>query len=193
MLLFIEEPLPGISHLWILTDDLRGNTSLWLVFLFSLIKCNYNRNKEVTNIKSLLLGIIVSIGVLIIGKGLNKMDLAMNILMFLGVGGMLIAGIFSGAHITGDRVRANNYSETNEDQRRSNISTKIFAFSLPFLFFSLIMARFLIWETWNIKLEKWITVRQTKGTVPAALSFRWRSVAGGWVRWLWVWHRHVLH
>lgn len=97
-----------------------------------------------TNIKSLLLGIIVSIGVLIIGKGLNKMDLAMNILMFLGVGGMLIAGIFSGAHITGDRVRANNYSETNEDQRRSNISTKIFAFSLPFLFFSLIMARFLI-------------------------------------------------
>ncbi|MNZ99042.1 hypothetical protein D3C78_1183520 [compost metagenome] len=52
----------------------------------------------------------------------------------VGLGSWLLAGILSGAFISGDRTRANNSIESAEDKKfRNKYSIILFIFGLPFL------------------------------------------------------------
>lgn len=66
----------------------------------------------------------------------------MTIKVTVGVGviSWLLAGILSGAFISGDRTRANNSIETTEDKRiRNKYSSELFLFGLPFLITALVI------------------------------------------------------
>ncbi|MNN61461.1 hypothetical protein D3C81_1766960 [compost metagenome] len=58
----------------------------------------------------------------------------------VGVFSLLLAGVFSGAIISGDRIRANNSIETPEDNKtRQKYSTVLFLAGVPFLLTSLVI------------------------------------------------------
>ncbi|MNO05043.1 hypothetical protein D3C81_2262740 [compost metagenome] len=66
--------------------------------------------------------------------------MAMKLTGGVGLGSWLLAGILSGAFISGDRTRANNSIESAEDKKfRNKYSIILFIFGLPFLIIALII------------------------------------------------------
>lgn len=71
---------------------------------------------------------------------LSHWETAIKITGGIGVISWLLAGILSGAFISGDRTRANESIETAEDKRfRSKFSSVLFLFGLPFLTVALLI------------------------------------------------------
>ncbi|MNI41526.1 hypothetical protein D3C73_957820 [compost metagenome] len=85
-------------------------------------------------IRTLIIGIVLGVcSALFFGLFINW-DMAMKLTGGVGLGSWLLAGILSGAFISGDRTRANNSIESAEDKKfRNKYSIILFIFGLPFL------------------------------------------------------------
>lgn len=71
---------------------------------------------------------------------INNWRQAFEIELTIGLISWLLAGLFSGFFISGDRTRANNSIETSEDRKtRKKYSNYLFFLGLPFLLISLII------------------------------------------------------
>lgn len=79
--------------------------------------------------KTFLIGIILGGLLLIISLFLENPDMIMYILLILGIVPIVIAGLITGAFVSGDRMRA-NHSDFSE---RSSIGSKLFLFGIPCL------------------------------------------------------------
>lgn len=81
-----------------------------------------------------LIGIGLGIVFFILGTALKHPLLYMNISGIAGLISLLISGTAVGAFVSGDRIRANYWSET-KDERKSRIEVAIYAalFGLPLL------------------------------------------------------------
>lgn len=70
----------------------------------------------------------------------SLIDMVMKITGGIGVVAWLLAGILSGAFISGDRTRANESIETADDKKfRSKFSSVLFLTGLPFLIVALLI------------------------------------------------------
>ncbi|WP_178025390.1 DUF5316 family protein [Paenibacillaceae bacterium] len=71
---------------------------------------------------------------------MSDWKVAVEIIGGIGIVSWLIAGIFSGAFISGDRIRANQSIETTEDKKdRIKYSLVLFVFGVPLLLTALII------------------------------------------------------
>ncbi|WP_049894830.1 DUF5316 domain-containing protein [Paenibacillus antibioticophila] len=82
--------------------------------------------------RTLLLGTVIGF-VLAMAIGIIwSWEAAMKLVGSVGIIAWLSAGVLSGAFISGDRSRANQNSETEEDRKwRVRASTRLFGFGLP--------------------------------------------------------------
>lgn len=91
-------------------------------------------------IKTLVFGTIVCVGTALFFGFISNWGMAIKVTGGVGAISWLLAGIFSGAFISGDRTRANNSIETTEDKKfRNKYSLIFFVFGLPFLITGLII------------------------------------------------------
>lgn len=82
--------------------------------------------------KALLLGIGCAIISVLTGLVLRDWSITTKICGYIGLGCLLFAGLFEGSFVSGDRIRANYSSETEDDRnQRRNISSSLFVVSIP--------------------------------------------------------------
>ncbi|MEN6460634.1 MAG: DUF5316 domain-containing protein [Syntrophomonas sp.] len=82
--------------------------------------------------KSLLLGITSAFIGVLTGLFLRDWSMTTKICGYIGLGCLLLAGIFEGSFLSGDRIRANYSSETKDTRnRRENIASYFFIISVP--------------------------------------------------------------
>lgn len=85
-------------------------------------------------IRKLMVGAILSLVIALLAGFLWDWKQAMNVSGGAGIILLLLAGIFNGALISGDRMRANQGAETAENREfRSKLSSTFFIFGFPFL------------------------------------------------------------
>lgn len=100
--------------------------------------------------RTLIIGLILGICSAVLVGLFGSWMVAMKIVGGVGIGSWLLAGVFSGAFISGDRTRANQHIESSEDRKlRNKYSSILFLFGLPFLIIALII--FLLSGTQNTK------------------------------------------
>jgi len=91
-------------------------------------------------IRTFIISIFLSVSLTLLVGLLIDWEVAVEIIGGIGILSWLIAGIFSGAFISGDRTRAINSMETAEDKKdRTKYSLVLFLFGLPFLLSALIV------------------------------------------------------
>ncbi len=90
--------------------------------------------------KPLMFGSVIStLMALILGFAMNW-ETALKTTAGLGAISWILAGIFTGAFISGDRSRANFHTETKEDRKFKNkLTTVFFMFGIPFLVTALVI------------------------------------------------------
>ncbi|MNP50097.1 hypothetical protein D3C76_1443360 [compost metagenome] len=97
------------------------------------------------NIRRILItGTIISIVTASFLGIISSWEIALKWTIGVGVLLWLLTGIFSGGFLSGDRYRANNSIETDEDKKlRQKYSTVLFFAGLPFLLTSLVIFLFI--------------------------------------------------
>jgi hypothetical protein len=81
---------------------------------------------------SFIAGVIVSVVLLVASAVAENWRLSFNIAGVIGLCAWLISGIFTGAFVSGDRMRANHNAETAEERwNRIDMATVLFLFGLP--------------------------------------------------------------
>ncbi|TEB04403.1 hypothetical protein Psch_04130 [Pelotomaculum schinkii] len=86
--------------------------------------------------RSFIIGLVIAISGLVVSLFLDNPNMVVNGLLMVGVVPMVLAAIFSGALVSGDRVRA-NYSDEQDFRQRMRWSTNLFLFGIPNLLASL--------------------------------------------------------
>ena len=82
--------------------------------------------------KSLLLGIVCAFIGVLTGLLLRDWSMTTKICGYIGFGCLILAGIFEGSFVSGDRIRGNYSSETKDDRsERQNIASALFIVSVP--------------------------------------------------------------
>ena len=82
--------------------------------------------------KPFLYGTMIGVVLLLIGLISNDWSIVTKLFGYLGFGSVGLAAIFSGALISGDRIRANNATESKEDNlKRNRWANHLFLFGLP--------------------------------------------------------------
>lgn len=77
---------------------------------------------------------LVSIVFIIISTVTGNWKLTGHVIGIIGLLSIGLAGVFAGAFVSGDRMRANRYTESTDDrQRRGRWSTNCVLFALPCL------------------------------------------------------------
>jgi Family of unknown function (DUF5316) len=77
-------------------------------------------------------GVVFLVVVLIVSMVLGDGSLILKISGGVGLIGMLASGLLTGAFISGDRIRANYYTESKEDRsKRIRTANSLFLFGLP--------------------------------------------------------------
>ncbi|RCX21445.1 hypothetical protein DFP94_102198 [Fontibacillus phaseoli] len=90
--------------------------------------------------RTLFIGIVTCIIAAIFISLLSNGETAIKITGGAGLVSWLLAGLLSGAFISGDRTRANESIETEGDKRfRSKYSSLFFIFGLPWLATALVL------------------------------------------------------
>jgi hypothetical protein len=85
-------------------------------------------------IKTFIVGTLTALFLTSLIVIFNNWNMAMTITGIIGVAAWGLAGILSGAFISGDRLRANYATESREDARMKNKWTnQLFLFGLPYL------------------------------------------------------------
>lgn len=83
-------------------------------------------------VRSLLYGILVMLIIAMVSAFMQDDISFQTATLVFGLICLAIAGILSGAFVSGDRIRANTATEEKEDRRqRQDWSIKIFMFGLP--------------------------------------------------------------
>lgn len=97
--------------------------------------------REVRSLKKpFLVGIICALAGAAAGAYWGNWSLTAKICGYIGLGSLLLAGIFEGSYISGDRLRANYATETREDRNvREKISGFLFIMSLPSLLAAILL------------------------------------------------------
>jgi hypothetical protein len=94
----------------------------------------------VISIRVLIIGTIVNVVIALLLALISTWEMAMKVTGGVGAISWVLAGILSGAFISGDRMRANNNIETPEDNKsRNNLTSVFFIFGIPFLVTALII------------------------------------------------------
>jgi hypothetical protein len=95
----------------------------------------------VFTVRVLIIGTLVNVVVIALLLTLiSTLEMVMKITGGVGTISWVLAGILSGAFISGDRTRANNNIETTEDNKSRNKFTSIFfIIGIPYLITALII------------------------------------------------------
>ncbi|WP_334073093.1 DUF5316 domain-containing protein [Paenibacillus sp. A14] len=93
------------------------------------------RNVRITLLLATTSGFLIALGFGI----LDSWSMSLKVTGGIGIGAWLVAGIFTGSYINGDRSRANESIETPEDRAFRNKAAKVlFLFGIPFLIIALV-------------------------------------------------------
>jgi hypothetical protein len=91
-------------------------------------------------LKVLLTSILCCLCVSLISYLFGGWGLSLKLNSGIGISLLIIAMIFSGSFVSGDRMRANYYSSSKEDNiQRMKWTDKLLLISVPFLIVSIIM------------------------------------------------------
>jgi hypothetical protein len=93
-----------------------------------------NLYKEVAGMvkKALAGGTFLAILVIVVGMQVLSAKTVMEVLGGVGVASLLLAGLCSGAFVSGDRIRENFYMERPSDRKtRTRLCTAFILFGLP--------------------------------------------------------------
>jgi len=82
--------------------------------------------------KSFLLGIACTFIGVLIGLFLRDWSMTMKICGYIGFGCLILAGVFEGSFLSGDRSRANYSSETKDDRNeRRGLAASLSIVAVP--------------------------------------------------------------
>jgi ABC-type Fe3+-siderophore transport system permease subunit len=99
------------------------------------------RRKRGTGMKKkFMISLVIFVIVSIVSYLVGGWELTRNVNIGIGVVSILLAAVFSGAFISGDRMRANHATQTSEDRTQKNKWTEtLMIFSFPFLLAAIIL------------------------------------------------------
>lgn len=102
------------------------------------------RNIRITLLLAAAFGFLIALGFGI----LDSWSMSLKVTGGIGIGAWLVAGIFTGSYISGDRSRANESFETAEDRTfRNKAANLLFLSGIPFLAIALVL--YLITDSWG--------------------------------------------
>jgi hypothetical protein len=83
-------------------------------------------------VRAFLFGIVLVIIGVVVSTLSKNWRLIFDVSGMIGLGSWVLAGIFSGAFIGGDRIRANYHTEDKDNrEQKTNWSTTLFLLGLP--------------------------------------------------------------
>lgn len=82
--------------------------------------------------KSLGIGVVTAITGIIIGLAVNDWSITIKVCGYLGIGCLVLVGVFNGAFINGDRYRGNYANETKETRHeKEKITNTLLLVAVP--------------------------------------------------------------